>query len=50
MVQATNTAKGFKILTPKEMVQRLPVPLAQEKAKNTYEKLPKESVQVINKS
>ena len=32
-------AKGIKILTPKQMFQRLPISLAQVKAGNTSEKL-----------
>ena len=32
-------AKGIKILTPKQMLQRLPISLAQVKAGNTSEKL-----------
>ena len=31
--------KGFKILVPKQMLQRLPIPLAQVKADNTSEDL-----------
>ena len=32
--------KGLKILTPKEIIQRLPVALAEVKAGNTSENLP----------
>ena len=32
-------AKGLKILTPKQMLQRLPIALAQVKASNIPEKL-----------
>ena len=32
-------SKGIKILTPKQMLQRLPISLAQVKAGNTSEKL-----------
>ena len=31
--------RGIKILTPKQMFQRLPIALAQAKAGNTFEKL-----------
>ena len=31
--------KGFKILTPKQMFQRLPIALSQVKAGNTFENL-----------
>ena len=31
--------KGVKILTPKQMLQRLPIALAQVKAGNTFENL-----------
>ena len=39
--------KGLKILTPKQMFQRLPIALAQVKADNTSEKLPNEIRQII---
>ena len=37
----------FKILTPKQMLQRLPIALAQVKAGNTSEKLLNEIRQII---
>ena len=39
--------KGLKILTPKEMLQRLPIALAQVKAGNTSENLLNEIRQII---
>ena len=39
--------KGFKKLTPKHLLQRLPIALAQVKASNTSEKLLNETRQVI---
>ena len=39
--------KGFKKLTPKHLLQRLPIALAQVKASNTSEKLLNETGQVI---
>ena len=36
-----------KILTPKQMLQRLPIPLTQEKADNTYKNLLNEIRQII---
>ena len=39
--------KGLKILTPKQMLQRLPVALAQVKAGNNSEKLLNEIRQII---
>ena len=40
-------AEGLKILTLKQMLQRLPVALAQEKAGNTSENLLNEIIKVI---
>ena len=37
--KAKNEGKGFKILTPKQMLQRLPIALAQGKAGNNSESL-----------
>ena len=45
-IKATK-GKGLKILTPKQMLQRLPVTLAQVKAGNTSENLPNEIRQII---
>ena len=39
--------RGIKILTPKQMLQRLPISLARVKAGNTYENLLKEIRQNI---
>ena len=39
--------KGLKILHPKQMLQRLPIALAQVKAGNTYENLLNEIIQII---
>ena len=39
--------KGLKILTPKEMLQRLPVALAQVKANNNSESLLNEIRQIV---
>ena len=39
--------KGLKILTPKQMLQRLPIALSQVKAGNTFENLLNEIRQTI---
>ena len=39
--------KGLKILTPKQMLQRLPIPLAQVKAGNNSENLLNEIRQIV---
>ena len=39
--------KRFKILTPKQMLQRLPIALAQVKAGNNFENLLKEIRQIV---
>ena len=39
--------EGLKILTPKQMLQRLPIALAQVKAVNTFENLLNEIRQII---
>ena len=39
--------KGLKILTPKQMLQRLPIALAQVKADNNSESLLKEIWQIV---
>ena len=39
--------KGIKILTPKQMLQRLPIVLAQVRAGNTSENLSNETRQII---
>ena len=41
-----NKGKGFKILTPKQMLQRLPIALAQVKARNNSESLLNEIRQI----
>ena len=43
----TRHGEGFKILTSKQILQRLPIALAQVKAGNTSEKLLNEITQVI---
>ena len=40
-------SKGIKILTPKQMLQRLPIALPQEKAGNTLENVLNEIHQII---
>ena len=40
--------KGLKILTPKQILQRLTIALAQVKAGNTYEILLNETREIIN--
>ena len=39
--------EGLKILTPKQMLQRLPIALAQVKARNISENLLNEMTQII---
>ena len=43
----TKYGEGLKILTPKQMLQRLPIALAQVKAGNTSENLLNEIRQII---
>ena len=43
----TKYGEGLKILTPKQMIQRLKIALAQVKAGNTSENLPNEIRQII---
>ena len=45
--QNETTGKGLKILTPKQMLQRLPIALAQEKASDNSENLLNEIRQII---
>ena len=40
--------KGLKILTPKQMIQRLPIILAQVKTGNIFQNLPNEIRQIIH--
>ena len=40
-------SKGIKILTPKQMLQRLPIALPQVKSGNTSEKLLNEMCKII---
>ena len=40
--------KGLKILTPKQMLQRLPIAIAQVKAGNTSKSLLNEIKQIID--
>ena len=42
-----NKGKGLKILTPKQMLQRLPIALAQVKAGNNSESLLNEIRQIV---
>ena len=42
-----NEGKGIKILTPKQMLQRLPISLAQVKAGNNSESLLNEIRQIV---
>ena len=41
------SGKGLKILTPKQLLQRLPIALAQEKAGNNSESLLNEIRQIV---
>ena len=41
------SGKGLKILTPKQMLQRLPIALAQAKAGNNSESLLNEIIQIV---
>ena len=43
----TNKGTGLKILTPKQMLQRLPIALAQVKASNNSESLLNEIRQIV---
>ena len=45
--QNKTTGKGLKILTPKQMIQRLPIALAQVKAGNNSESLLNEIRQIV---
>ena len=45
--QKTNYREGLKILTPKQMLQRLPIALAQVKAGNTSGNLLNEIRQIL---
>ena len=47
MAKCKSIHEGLKILTPKRMLQRLPIALAQVKAGNTSEKLLNEIQQII---
>ena len=42
------TGKGLKILTPKQLIQRLPIALAQVKARNNSENLLNEIRQIVH--
>ena len=44
----TKYGEGLKILTPKQMLQRLPIALAQVKASNTFENLLSEIRQICS--
>ena len=43
----TTDGKGLKILTPNQMLSRLPITLAQLKARNNYDKLKNEIRQLL---
>ena len=43
----TTKRTGFKILTPRQVLQRLPIALAQEKAGNNSENLLNEARQIV---
>ena len=43
----TKSGEGLKVLTPKQMLQRLPIALAEAKAGNTSENLLNEIRQII---
>ena len=45
--QNETEGKGLKILTPKQMLQRLPIALAQVKASNNSESLLNEITQIV---
>ena len=45
--KAKNEGKGLKILTPKQMLQRLPIALAQVKAGDNSESLLNEIKQIV---
>ena len=46
-VEQRQRGQGLKILTPKQMITRLPILLAQLKARNTSEKLKNEIRQIV---
>ena len=46
-IYESQQVKGLKISTPKQMLQRLPIPLAQIKAGNNSESLLNEIRQII---
>ena len=46
-IRKQTQGKGIKILTPKQMLQRLPIVLAQVKARNTSENLVNKICQII---
>ena len=45
--QNETKGKGLKVLTPKQMIQRLPIALAQVKASNNSENLLNEIRQIV---
>ena len=45
---AKHEGKGLKILTPKQMLQRLPIALAQVKAGNNSENLLNKIIQIVH--
>ena len=47
IIYESKQRKGLKILTPKQMIQRLPIALAQKKARNNLENLLNEIRQIV---
>ena len=47
-VENKTSGKGIKILTPKQMLQRLPIASAQVKAGNNFENLLNEITKFVN--
>ena len=45
--QKPTTGKGLKVMTPKQMITRLPILLAQIKAGNNFEKLKNEIREIV---
>ena len=46
--QRNQQGKGLKILTPNQMLSRLPISLAQIKARNNFEKLKNKARQLLH--
>ena len=45
--QSATKGQGLKILTPNQMLSRLPIPLVQLKAGNNFEKLKNETRKIL---